>query len=447
MSLLLYQNIYLIYQNSDAASSFFDYRTPLYFLQELLSELYNANYLMKKQLLIPALIVLFLIIGTVIAVMLGRGYSLNWNGNGSILSGTGLLVATSSPDGAQVIINGHLTTATDNTINLAPGEYDVKIFKEGYSSWEKKITVKKEVVSKADALLFPTAPQLTSITNVGVLNPVIDPSFTKIAYAVASQSAVKNGVYVLDMSVRPILTLQNASSQITQDLVNAFSLSTFRWSPDSTQILATITKQDASTTYLLQTNGLNQSPQDVTETIVPVNNSWQNIKTDKDTAQLNSLAKNLRTVVANDFNILQWSADETKILYQASESATIPLIIEPALIGTNSTPQIREIKKGEVYVYDTKEDRNYLILSSLPTSQFDNGELPIMWYPDSKHLVYVHDGRIDMMEYDAQNQTTVYAGPFVDDYVFPWPDATKLVILTNLGNPNIAPNLYTIGLK
>jgi len=402
---------------------------------------------MRRQLLIPTLIVLFLIIGTIIAVMFGRGYGLNLNGSGPILSGTGLLVATSSPDGAQVIINDHLTTATDNTINLPPGEYNVKIFKEGYFSWEKKITIKKEVVSKADALLFPTAPQLASITNVGVLNPVIDPSFTKIAYAVASQSAVKNGIYVLDMSVRPILTLQNASSQIVQDITNAFSFSTFAWSPDSAQILATITKENTSTKYLLETNTLNQSPQDVTETIASVNNSWESIKTDKDTAQLNSLPKNLRTVVAGNFNILQWSADETKILYQASASATIPLILKPALIGTDSTPQVRDINRGGVYVYDIKEDRNYLILSSLPTSQVTNGELPIMWYPDSKHLVYVHDGRIDMMEYDAQNQTTVYAGPFVDDYVFPWPDATKLVILTNLGNPNIPPNLYTLGLK
>jgi hypothetical protein len=402
---------------------------------------------MKKQLLIPALIVLFLLIGTTVVVLLGRGYGLNLNGSGPILSGTGLLVTTSAPDGAQVIINGHLTTATDNTINLAPGDYNVKIFKEGYFPWEKKITVKKEVVSKADALLFPTAPQLASITNVGILNPVIDPSLTKIAYAVASQSAVKNGIYVLDMSVRPILTLQNASSQIVQDVTNAFSLATFAWSPDSAQIIATITTQGAGTKYLLETNTLNQNPQDVTETIASVNNTWQNIKTDKDTAQLNSLPKKLRMAVATNFNILQWSTDETKILYQASQSATLPLIIEPALIGTDSTPQIRDIKKGEVYVYDIKEDRNYLILSSLPTPQFNNGELPIMWYPDSKHLVYVHDGRIDMMEYDAQNQTTVYAGPFVDDYVFPWPDATKLVILTNLGNPNIAPNLYTIGLK
>src|ERR1035437_2929020 len=401
-----------------------------------------------KKLIIPTLIVLFLIAGTIVVVLLGRGYGLNLNGSGPILAGTGLLVATSSPDGAQVIINGHLTTATDKSINLAPGDYDVKIFKEGYFPWEKKITVKKEVVSKADALLFPTAPQLASITNVGILNPVIDPSLTKIAYAVASQSAVKNGIYILDMSSRPILTLQNASSQIAQDVANTFSSSTFTWSPDSAQILANIeTKQNTFTKYLLQTNTLNQAPQDVTETIASVNNVWQSIKTDKDTALMNSLPKKLKPVVADNFYILQWSSDETKILYQASQSATIPLIINPALIGTNSTPQVRNITKGEVYVYDIKEDRNYLILSSLPTPQFNSGELPIMWYPDSKHLVYVHDGRIDMMEYDAQNQTTVYAGPFVDDYVFPWPDATQLVILTNLGNPNIIHNLYTIGLK
>jgi hypothetical protein len=401
---------------------------------------------MKKQIAIPALIILFLLLGTVIVILFGKGYSLNLNGNGPLLSGTGLLVATSAPDGAEVLINGHLTTATDNTINLPPGDYDIKIFKEGYFPWEKKITIKKEVVSKADALLFPSAPQLTSITNVGIENPVMDPTDTKLAYTVASQSAAKNGIYILDMSLRPIITLQNSSTQLVDNAIINFSKSTLAWSPDSAQILATIPETSLATTYLLTTNGLNQAPQDVTETIASVNTSWQKIKTEKDIAQMNSLPKKLRNVAAANFNILEWSADDTKILYQASESASIPLIITPALIGTDSTPQVRDIKKGTVYVYDLKEDRNYLILNSLPATT-DQQQLPLMWYPDSKHLIYVHDGKIDMMEYDAQNQTTVYAGPFVNNYVFPWPDATKLVILTNLGNPSIAPNLYTIGLK
>ncbi|MEK7159880.1 MAG: PEGA domain-containing protein [Patescibacteria group bacterium] len=400
---------------------------------------------MRKQLIVSALILLFLALVTIFVIIYGKGYRFNLKGSNAILSGTGLLVATSTPDGAQVLINDHLTTATDNTINLAPGEYTVKIFKEGYFTWEKNIIIKKEVVSKADALLFPKAPKLESITNIGILNPVIDPSKTKIAYLVASQSAVKNGVYILDMTSRPILTLQSASTQIANDILDYLSTSNIQWSPDSKEILAASGRL-IKTTYLLETNTLNQNPKDVTETIVSVDASWNKLKTEKQKALMDSLPKKLKKVVSEQFNILEWSSDETKILYEASQSAEIPLIITPPLIGTNSTPEVRSLKKGEVYTYDIKEDRNYKILDFVPKKE-DNSPLPLMWYPDSKHLVYVHSSKIDIMEYDAKNQTTIYAGPFVDGFVFPWPDATKLVILTDLGNPSITPNLYTIGLK
>jgi len=143
---------------------------------------------------------------------------------------------------------------------------------------------------------------------------------------------------------------------------------------------------------------------------------------------------------------LEWSDDETKVLYSASVSGTLPIIINPPLIGVDSTPEQRNIEKGSIYVYDIKEDRNYKILDSLPKNEEDL-HLPLMWFPDSKHLIYVHNGKIDIMEYNALNQTTIYAGPFVDNFVFPWPDASKIVILTNLGNPANNPNLYTISLK
>jgi hypothetical protein len=381
-----------------------------------------------------------------LVVFMGKGYRINFGSNGAIIAGTGLLVATSSPNGASVYINGHLTTATDNTINLAPGEYNVKIAKEGYFPWEKKIIIKNETVSKADALLYPTAPQLQSLTSTGVINPILDPSRTKLAYLVASQSALKNGVYILDMTVRPILTLQNASSQIANNTFNLFSLAKITWSPDSAQILAAISNLNATTTYLLDSSTLNQSPQDVTETISTVDITWEKLQTEKNKAQMDSLTKPLRKMVSENFKVLQWSDDETKILYEASQSATLTQIIKPALIGTDSTPETRTIQKGQVYVYDIKEDRNYKILDSLPANVITT-QLPIMIHPDSKHLVYVHGGKIDMMDYDGANQTTIYAGPFENNYVFSWPDATKIVMLTNLGNSNLTPNLYTISLK
>lgn len=399
---------------------------------------------MTKQLAIPLLLLLFMVLGTIGVILYGMGYRFSLNKGTPAVSGTGLLVATSVPDGAQVFINDHLTTATDNTINLEPGEYNVKIFKDGYFPWQKKIIVKKEVVSKADALLLPTAPKLESITNIGVSNAVIDPTKSKLAYTVASQSALKNGIYVLDMTLRPILTFQSTSTQIATNIVSAFSQSALKWSPDSKQILSSfdLPKSD----FLLSANSLNSNPQDVTATLLSVNTAWKKLKDEKQIAFTNSLPRKLRPIVSKYFNVLEWSDDETKVLYSASVSGTLPIIITPPLIGVDSTPEQREIETDAVYVYDIKEDRNYKIMDSLLVKD-EGSHLPLMWFPDSKHLIYVNSGKIDIMEYNAGNQTTIYAGPFVDNFVFPWPDASKIVILTNLGNPANNPNLYTISLK
>ncbi len=147
----------------------------------------------------------------------------------------------------------------------------------------------------------------------------------------------------------------------------------------------------------------------------------------------------MQNLIKENFIVLSWSEDETKILYTASQSADLPLVINPPLIGTNSTPQVRKINKGMVYVYDIREDKNFKIL--------DSNTFPLNWFTDSKHLIYVTDKKIQIMDYDGQNKTTIYAGPFVDGYVFSWPDSSKLLILTDLGNSNTSPNLYTIGLK
>jgi hypothetical protein len=404
---------------------------------------------MKKGIFYVVTIV-FLIIATTAVILYGRGYNFFF-GNGKLeISGTGLLAATSEPDGAGIFINDHLTSATNNTINLAPGEYVVRISKSGYSTWEKKIKIEKEVVSSVYALLIPTAPKLENITQAGVSNPVLDPTRTRIAYTVSSSVDIhKNGIYILDMGLRPILTLQSSSSQIADDTIDNFSKAILAWSPDAKEVVATISAGlNTNTTYLLKTT-FNETPKDITATLETVNQAWQEQKDIQDKSQLLGYKTNLQNLIRENFNILSWSEDETKILYAASRSASLPLIINPRLIGTDSTPEVREIKHGAVYVYDIKEDRNYKIFDSTPqnNSQDFINSFPLNWFTDSKHLIVVADKKIDLMDYDGQNRTTIYAGPFVDDYAFSWPDGSKILILTNLGNSNSPPNLYTIGLK
>ncbi|MBI2195449.1 MAG: PEGA domain-containing protein [Candidatus Levybacteria bacterium] len=399
---------------------------------------------MKKQLLIPFSVLLLLIFGTIAVVMYARGYRLEFGAGKTGISGTGLLVATSEPNGAQVFINDHLTTATDSTINLAPGTYRIRIVKQGYLPWEKTLKIDKELVSKADALLFPSAPKLESITDDGVVSATVDPSGTRIAFTQASGSAQQNGIRVLNMTMVPILTLQSSSKQIANDILDLFSMAMLSWSPDGSEILATVSATvpaGRQATYLLLPTELNNNPQDVTETLISVRTNWAAQKAKKDKSLTNGLKSNLITIISQNFSNTLWSPDETKIAYTASESATLPLIINPRLLGVNATPEQRRIEKGATYVYDIKEDKNYEV-------NLDRKLLPsAKWLPDSKHILYVTSGQIRSMEFDGTNDTIIYAGPFIDGYVFPWPDGSKIVILTNLNNPQIPPNLYTISLK
>lgn len=400
---------------------------------------------MRKQLLLSLGILVFLTLTTIIVILYGKGYRFGFGNGHPEVVGTGLLVATSVPDGAQVFVNDHLTTATNNTINLFPGTYDVKIQKDGYFVWEKKIIVQKEVVAKAEATLFPTAPQLQSLTQTGVTNPVIDPTMSKVAYTVASQSAKKNGIYVFDLGNRSLISLGGGITQLADETTNIpFSQAKLSWSPDGKQLLATIaaTINHPAATYLLDTTGINNNPQDVSETLPTVATNWDKISQDQQKAQLATLKKPLAQFMQSNWKILAWSPDETKIMYEATASATLPQIIKPALVGTNSTPQVRNLQTGTIYIYDTKEDKNFKI------TEANDDQMPeLSWYADSKHIIFVHDKRIHVLEYDGQNDTVVYAGPFTNPYVFPGPDGNSVVILTNLDNSSITPNLYSLGLK
>lgn len=408
----------------------------------------------RKQVAISLIILVFLIIGTIGVILYGTGYRFGIQQGKPTVSKTGILVANSEPRGAQVFIDGHLTTATDTTLNLTPGDYTIKIVKDGYFPWEKKLRIQEKVVTVADARLFPIALKLEGVSSSGVQRPVLDPQGTKIAFMVTSQSFRKNGVYIYDMTTNPVLTLQGTAKQIVDDTFDTFSKANLSWSPDSQEIMATIaaTASRNASYYVLDATGFNDSPQDVTAVLDTTQDVWTKLSAAEEKSRMNSLKKAVRELISSDFSIISWSPDDTKILYEAKRDTTLPLTIKPRLLGiTNALKETRTIKKGQIYVYNVKDDVNIKLFDSLPKEckleETGVCNPPLTWFPDSEHLIFVNDKKIAIMEYDGSNKTTVYAGPFLDHYVFPWPDGSKLVVLTDLNNALTEPNLYTISLK
>ena len=419
----------------------------------------------KKRLIIALFIIAFLVGGSLLAFKMARGYRPDIKT--ASFWPSGLLVATSEPKGAQVFIDGKLTTATDNTINLPPGEYDIRITKIGFLPWEKKLEIEKELVTQTDAVLLPAVPQLTPLTFSGVSNPSIAPNGQKLVYATAPDmenpapgALDKSGLFLMDLTERRF-GFNRDQVQLTRNTARYdFTKARLAWSPDSNKILVSFPNAN----FLLDAPGqrATDSLLDVTAQLPIIEKEWQEEIAQREAVRIAKLPELMQKVATESARILSWSPDETKLLYEATASAQITEPLVTPLPASNSQPQERDVQTGRIYVYDIKEDRNFFIeeTKNLNLPEEKNADtlynilytysehFPLFWHPSSRHLVYVEQEKVVIMEYDNTNRVNVYAGPFEDNYVYIYPNGSKLLIITNINRDSpLAPNLYAIGLR
>lgn len=424
-----------------------------------------------------------------------KGYRPTING---LTRGTGLLAANSFPKGAEVYIDGRLTTATDDTLNLEPGEYYIEIKNDGYHTWSKTLTIKEELVTQTNATLFPTVPSLAPLTFIGAINPVPSPDGNTIVFAVASASAdTKNGLYLQALSSNP-LSLNRSPRQIAKSSTQYnFQNASFTWSPDSSEIIASF----PSGSNLLLDASKSNDPEDlldVTVRLPSIFSEWEQEIARTQRAELIELPEFIMEIATRSAINLYVSPDTKKILYQATKELTIPDELIPLVLAINTQPEFRTLKPGNFYIYDLTEDRNYLIQESTlddsseslrvlrKTLILENILTPIppvelgstisaiksitlgksitdalealmaqysaihvsnlQWFPDSLHIIITTDQGIEVMEYDTTNRVTLYSGPFDRSFVYPWPDGSRLITLIQF-SPDIPANLYSIKLK
>ena len=376
-----------------------------------------------------------LIIAGGTAILYARGYRFGINDDNKItVSPKGLLVANSDPNGAQVFIDGELKTATNSTMSLAPGTYDVIIKKDGFLGWQKRLTIEKETVTQIDAYLIPSAPSLTSLTFSGVFSPIISPDSSKIAYGVppSSDNNDKAGLWVLETINLP-LGFNRDPQQITDgDLTNA----SWEWSPDAQEILLT-TK---SGVFLLKAGQFTPQNQriNVASKIETVKKEWEDEKTKRLDSQLGRLEDEIEAIFKSKASRIEFSPDENRILYTANGSTTIPKDAVKQLPGSSTQKQEREIKEDVSYVYDIKEDRNFRVGKPGET---------LSWLPNSLNLVLPMEGKIIVMDYDGTNMQTVFTGNYEYPHAYASTSSGRLLILTKLGGEETLPNLYWLSLK
>ena len=429
----------------------------------------------QKFLVRSALIVIFVCL-LVAIVAYARGYRFNTVDNSVVP--TGIMIASSTPDGAKIYVDGELKGATNSNITLNPGQYEVEIVKEGYFPWKQTVVIKGELVARTDAVLFPQNPSLSPLTSLGIIKAhFFDQANKVLLLSESTETATvsarvdgriigtdKAGIYLLDHANRPLSLFNSlrllALKSVFPEVLN-FEETEVRLSPDGKEILFTLTRLGSS--YLLSLDQEEQVPFNVTRSKQAIIDAWD----EKDRKNLQKILETFKDplpqIATDSFQIISFSPDDSKILYQAKRNTFLPDLINPPLVSTNQTPQIRNIEKDQFYVYDKREDRNYLLelkdgFEPTPTpknSRNKTTQVPksvpvennLIWYPDSNHLIIKDEGRVSVIRYDGTHRQTVYSGPFEQGFLGVTSDG-RLLILANL-NPqrNKKPDVYAVGIR
>ena len=352
-----------------------------------------------------------------------KGYRFNFKQK--TIDGTGIIQIGSTPKGAAVYINDEASPrdATDVSLtNLKPGKYQIKLTKNGFIDWKKAVEVRAGLVTQIEALLFPSAPNLKAITFTGIMNPKLSPDNQKLVFAVDEPD--KKGLWVLDLSDRPIF-FSKEPKQIAKDTVNlSFSESTFEWTPDSKGVLVTVKIGAGKQNYQLIADQLTANFTDITESLTSLKTQWSKDAEIKAKDRLNAFG------------------DEFKKLTEGSKQ----------LLYSPNEERVLIVKDAEAIVYDLKP---YLSFDKKP-AQFTLPKADsYIWYPeftqsghDSRHLILIRKDSISIIESDGKNEMTIYTGNFDPGSVFAWPNGSQLLIMTSLNSStNKEANIYSLELR
>lgn len=442
----------------------------------------------NKRVFYTALSGVIILLGAIVAIQYAKGnYRVT---NAGFRANTGLLSANSFPTGAQVKVNSRLVSATDDTLYLEPDIYDVEIVKDGYQPWRKQLQINSELVTQTDALLFPIAPSLSTLTFTGAQNLLPSPDGLKILYFTASMSAEqKNGLYVLDLTSSPF-PLQKGPRQILADSAGLdLEHAEIVWSPDSSEILLTTPNQE----LLLQADRKNElsALSDVSFRRKQLLAEWEEEMYLRERQFMKEFPPEIVAIATQSAENSYLSPDKKRMVYTATANMELPLIVVPTLPSRSTQQETRTLVPGGIYVYDREEDTNFQIttvpiedllqnkqlladdvFASTPNSleaspsafrtlqattsaqtahNFARYHSPLFgnsfqWFPDSSHLLYTTDTEVRVISYDTTNPTTVYSGPLSANFVYPWPDGKRLIILTSF-SPSAPANLYAVELE
>lgn len=390
----------------------------------------------------------FLLLVTSIIVLYSDGWRINVSGddgndsgdNPIIVKRTGMLAVRSIPETANVYLNDELKTATDDTIaSLEPGKYKLRIYKEGFETWEREVEVFSELVTDMTAILILKSPRLDPLTKNDSGAFSLSSNQNNIAFL--NKDPEKPGIWILPLAGSPINILSNSSRLFIADGPGGFPSQgeELYWSPNDKEILVKMNQTGYLLYNLGNTDNVNIRPISITNPDIIFENWNMSWKSDF----LNSKIERIKSEIKPDEEIIEklsntsfenWSPDDAKAYYLIQKGETEP--VYDLVVYNSETP----LPVGESRI-------------TIPIENFNPADTYIYWYSDSYHLVMVERNpetenqyTVSLIRIDGTNKTPIYTGTLAQPTAVPTPGGEKIIVLTSI-KQNSPNNLYGVAIR
>jgi len=361
---------------------------------------------------------------TVISMFYAQGYRLEFDETSTTqvkIEKTGILAVRSIPDAAKIYINGELKDTTNATLASLPiGTYNLKVQKEGFETWEKKVQVYEDLVTDTTAVLVLKGGGLNPLTNSGVGEYQVSHSGEKIVFT--SEFEQKPGLYEVTLSGTPINIFQSGQKAIILDTPGIlYSKATeINFSPNDQELLVKV----GDNYYLIGvTKGAAQTPEVYADTSL-VFEKWDEteIKNKTSLAEALKVPSELKELAIGKSAV--WSPDGEKILVTGKNDENVYTV--------------------EVYNFEDPlpvgEKRFYNAV------KYNGDDTNVFWYSDSKHLLLVTENAVDLVAIDGTNKYRLYDGEVIGAKSVASPGGDKVIIKTKIKSDGPA-NLYMISIR
>jgi len=171
----------------------------------------------KIKKLVTTVFVLFVIFSfaalTIIVIIIAQGGKVTPAG----IEKTGTIRIDVQPDnGLEVFVDNIETDLNDKRIDsLEPGTYEIRIEKEDFTSWTKKVEVEQGVVTELSATLFPKDLELEQITTSNIDRAFFSPDGSYVVYTITKADPADNGIWKLKLTQNTFGLIENKPEKIT----------------------------------------------------------------------------------------------------------------------------------------------------------------------------------------------------------------------------------------